>query len=321
MKVKFLGEIKTIRMIRKLVEKRNKEILVGIGDDCCVLKHGEILTTDSFLEGVHFDFRYFDYKTLGERITCATLSDIAAMAGKPILILVSLYLPKETKKEELIALYQGIEKISERFNCEVAGGDIVAAKKLGITLTALGKSEKPIRRNSAQVGDKVFLTGYLGLAETGRIALLNSFPRNQFPKAISRHLRPLPRIFEALKLRKRMNSLIDTSDGLSTDLSHIAKESRVRIKIFWERLPVSEETRRLCREKKIDLANFLFSAGEDFELLFTAQGKIPKKVMGLKITEIGICEKGEGVFWEREGKEYPLLPTGYDHLTPRKYSL
>ncbi|MEO0099134.1 MAG: thiamine-phosphate kinase [candidate division WOR-3 bacterium] len=315
MKVKELGEVKVISALKKLVKRRRREVLLGIGDDSCLLKNGEILTTDSFLAGVHFDLRYFDYRTLGERITCATLSDIAAMAGKPILILVSLYLPREMERKELLSLYQGIENICRRYNCQVAGGDIVASPKLGITLTALGKSDKAVRRDSARVGDKVFLTGYLGMAETGRIALAQGLSRKEYPKTIVRHLRPLPRIFEAWQMRKKLNSLIDTSDGLSTDLNHLARESKVKIKIFWEKLPIHKETKRLAKRLKIDLKDFLFSAGEDFELLFTSDKEIPKEIRGLKIAEIGKCEKGRGVFFIKEGKEYPLPPTGYDHLT------
>ncbi len=127
----------TIQAIRQSIKGRRKEIRVGIGDDACLLRDGTVFTTDSFLEGVHFDLRYFDYKRLGERITCATLSDIAAMAGKPVLLLVSLYLPKGMTRQELLSLYKGIERICGLYNCEVAGGDIVASNKLGITLSAL----------------------------------------------------------------------------------------------------------------------------------------------------------------------------------------
>lgn len=316
MKIKSLGEIKTIELIRRLIKKRNPEVIVGIGDDCCLLKGGLILTTDSFLDGVHFDLRWFDYKTLGERITCATLSDIAGMAGKPILILVALYLPKETEKEDLISLYQGIENIGQRYKFGVAGGDIVASPRLGITLTVLGRSDKPGRRDSARVGDKVFLTGYLGMAETGRLALAKGLSHKDYPESVDRHFRPLPRIFEAWQIRKRINSLIDTSDGLSTDINHIARESGVKINLFWEKLPVHQETNDLCRKGKMDLARFLLSSGEDFELLFTTNKKMPEEIRGVKITEIGQCEEGEGVFLIKRGRGYPLLPSGYDHLTP-----
>ncbi len=314
MELKHLGEVKTIQMIKKFAGKKNRFLEVGIGDDACVLKGGQILTTDSFLEGVHFDFSYFDHQSLGARVASATLADIAAMAGKPTLLLVSLYLPKETKKEELLFFYKGIKSICRKYNCAVAGGDIVASEKLGITLTALGQTDRPIKRSSAQVGDKVFVTGFLGLSETGRMAIRNGLPLRDYREATAKHLRPKPRIEEAWRLRKSINSLIDTSDGLSTDINHIARESKVKIKIFWEKIPIHKETRSLCEKMGIGLKNFVLSAGEDFELLFTTNKK-PPKIKGIKITEIGKCEKGEGVFLIEGDKEEILLPSGYDHLT------
>jgi len=302
----------------KNIQRRCSEIRLGIGDDACLLKDGTILTTDSFLEGVHFDLKYFDYQTLGERIACATLSDIAAMAGKPILILAALYLPKEMTTKELLSLYQGIENICRRYNCEIGGGDIVSSKRLGITLSALGKTDKPVLRSGARPKDRVFVTGYLGLAETGRKTMnIKSGYRN----SRARHLRPLPRIKEAWQLRTRLNSLIDTSDGLATDVNHLARESGVKIKIFWDKLPIHPETIKLCRKRHWAIERFVLSSGEDFELLFTTQKEMPKTIQGLKISEIGICEKGRGVFLIKEGgKEYPCPPIGYDHLWSRSIS-
>ncbi|MEO0084609.1 MAG: thiamine-phosphate kinase [candidate division WOR-3 bacterium] len=319
MRLTELGETKTIELIRKIIESqyRSASIKVGIGDDACVFKNGTIITTDAYLEDIHFSLDYFTLREVGERAVCGTLSDIAAMAGIPIAIFISTLLPKTLKKTDLQELYQGMQNITNRFKCEIAGGDIVAYPKLGLILTAVGKTKHAKLRSTAKPGEYLYVSGYCGLAETGRLVLANKLSKRDFPQSIKRHHCPIPRINEALKLNKFINALIDTSDGLSTDAFHISKESKVKITIFYEKLPIHIETTKLYSYiNKNTIDNVVLNGGEDYELLFTSdRPNLPLSIRGTKITQIGIIEPGQGVFIIKAGKEYPLKPAGYNHLT------
>jgi thiamine-monophosphate kinase len=324
MQLKQLGETKVIEIIKKIAVRRQPEVLVSIGDDASVLKDGTVITTDSYLENVHFDLSYMSIADVGKRAVCATLSDIAAMAAKPICLFIALFVPPPMKEKELKSLYQGMDEICRLFSVEIAGGDIVAAEKLGLSLTALGKTKKAILRSTARPGDYLYITGNIALAETGRMILntpLLSSPHRWGRKkvggkqAIQRHIEPIPRIFEAQKISRYATSMIDTSDGLSTDAFHLATESKIKIKIFAEALPVAPITKEIAKITKQSLQEFVYNSGEDYELLFTTKNELPlKKLFKTPITKIGMVEQGRGVWIVEKGKERRLLPKGYDHL-------
>ena len=333
MRLNQLGESKVIEIIKKITGRRQPEVLVSIGDDASVLKDGTVITTDSYLENVHFELAYMNFKDVGKRAACATLSDIAAMAAKPIGLFIALFVPPKMKEKDLISLYQGMDEICRIFAVEIAGGDIVAGEKLGLSLTALGKTKKAVLRSTARPGDYLYVTGNLALAETGRLALtlyakrqmpnarilkrkaLNVFC-SAFQPAIQRHMAPIPRIYEAQKLAKYATSMIDTSDGLSTDAFHLATESKVKIKIFADALPVTPITKEIVKITKQSWQEFVYNSGEDYELLFTAKKELSfNRIFKTLITKIGIVEKGRGVWIVEAGKERRLLPKGYDHFT------
>jgi thiamine-monophosphate kinase len=324
MQLKQLGETKIIEIIKRITSRRHPDVLVSIGDDACVLKDGTVITTDSYLEDVHFDLAYMSYKDIGKRVACATLSDIAAMAAKPICLFISLLIPPRMKESELKSLYQGIDEICRLFSVEIAGGDIVAANSLGLSLTALGKTKRPILRSTARPGDYLYITGSLALAEIGRLILstpLLSSPHRWGRKkvggeqAIQRHIAPIPRIFEAQKLAKYATAMIDTSDGLSTDAFHLATESKVKIKIFAEALPVASISKEIAKITKQSWQEFVYNSGEDYELLFTTRKELSiNQIFKIPVTKIGIVEQGRGVWIVEAGKERKLLPKGYDHL-------
>jgi thiamine-monophosphate kinase len=309
------GESRAIEFIARAVRHRNPEILKGIGDDAALYRDGLVVTTDAYLEGVHFDRAYMSLQDVGARAACGTLSDIAAMCARPIGVYVSLLAPRGITRRELAQLYHGMDGICREFKTEIAGGDIVASDKLGLALTALGKTRQPRLRSGAKPGDWVFLTGCLALAETGRLALKHGLNPARYRRAIERHLRPIPRIGEAAALARRIHGLIDTSDGLSTDAGHIATESALRIVLEYDKLPVSVETRQLTAELGIDLEPFAVSSGEDYELLFTS----PHSVLHIRdsavaLTRIGRVEEGSGVYLLAGGRRRRLRPSGYDHL-------
>jgi len=310
-----LGEAAAIELIARMVHHRNPEIRKAIGDDAALYRDGLVVTTDAYLEDVHFDRSYLDLSAVGARAMCGTLSDIAAMCARPIGVFVSLLVPAGVTRNELRKLYRGMDAVCSMFKTEIAGGDIVASPKLGLALTALGRTEHPALRSAARMGDWVYLTGDVALAETGRLALTHGLNPRNYAQAIERHACPIPRIKESLRLARHIHGLIDTSDGLSTDAGHIAIESRVRIVLDLDALPVSPETRRLAAELELDLTKFLISSGEDYELLFTSPDPALRlDRTAVRLTRIGHVEAGRGVFLVSGRRRRRLKPSGYDHL-------
>lgn len=314
-----LGETKVVELIQRTVKKRHN-VLVGIGDDACVLKDGKtVLTTDSYAQGVHFDLSYMSYRDVGTRCACACLSDIVAMGGKPVALLVALALPGNTRVEEIQQLYKGLDFVCKKLNCEIVGGDLIAFDRLVLTLTALGNTQKPLLRTAARAGDFLCVTGFAGLAETGRLLLTRKAKKKknrpaEVRKALARHLCPLPRIEVMTELRRGINALIDTSDGIATDARHIAEMSGVRIVIQPELLPIHPVTRSVAKKIGIEPFQFSITAGEDYELLFTAPFKPPAIINKVPVTVIGRVEKGSGLFLEQQNTITPLLNFGYDHF-------
>jgi thiamine-monophosphate kinase len=322
MRIEELGEAELIKIIRQVVKSR-QHLSVGIGDDACVLRDGKtVLTTDAYAQGVHFDPAYMNYHDIGSRCACACISDVVAMAAEPVILLVALALPKETVSSDVRKLYQGMEAVCQKMNCEIAGGDIIAFDRLILSLTALGRADTPRLRSDARPGEFLYLTGYAGLAETGRLLLARekekadrSTPRAQ--AAIKRHLLPLPRIQIIRKLKLQIGALIDTSDGLATDASHIAEMSRVRVVIYPQQIPIHAATFRLCQRLGINPVNFALTAGEDYELLFTSKEKLPNRIINIPVSMIGRIEPGRGLYREENGAIRPIKERGYDHLTTR----
>ena len=308
-----IGELDVIRYLRKRFPRRRSEVLKGIGDDAMVLRDGYVISTDSFFERTHFDLSYFSFYALGYHSMAATLSDLAAMGAAPIAALISLAVSNGIGMKAIRELYDGFDEITRKYKCDISGGDIVKNVTLGINITVIGRVRKPLLRSGALPGDSLYVTNFLGLAETGRIALKEKFPVNQYPDAIKQHLYPEPKIHEAFSIAKYATACIDTSDGLSTDASHIAEESNVKIVIDVAHVPVHTEVGKLCSLRGIDPMRFIISAGEDFELLFTAR-KLPK-ISHVKIFRIGTVTKGNGLYIEVKGQQRRIQPSGYEHIT------
>jgi thiamine-monophosphate kinase len=312
-----LTETAAIRLIAGIARRRNRDVLRAIGDDAALFRGGLVVTTDAYLEGVHFDRSYLELSAVGARAVCGTLSDIAALCGRPTGVFVALTVPGSFARRDFRELYQGMDAVCALFGAEIAGGDIIAGPRLSLALTALGRTRAPRLRSGARPGDFLYLTGGLALAETGRLALKHGLGPARFRTAIERHVCPLPRISEALELARFIHGLIDTSDGLATDAGHIARASRVRVVIESDRLPIAPETERLCQALELDAGRFACGSGEDYELLFTSpRGDLETRRLesGLRVTRIGRIGQGEGV-WLACGSRVSRLPAlGYDHL-------
>ncbi len=307
------GEAALIRLIERTVSSRG-QVKLGIGDDACVLKDGTVITTDAYAEGVHFDSDYMTFRQIGTRCACAAISDVVAMGAAPQVVLVALAMAGKMHNVQVRALYHGIEDVCSELSCEVGGGDIILADKLLLALTVTGKAKQPKLRSRARAGDHLYVTGHLGSAEAGRLALKHSLSRRHYSRLVQRHLKPLPRLAVVKKLFRKIRGLIDTSDGLATDAHHLAQESKVRIVLEPESFPILPQTLELCALLRTDPLHFALCSGEDYELLFTSIDLIPKNVKGIPVTRIGQVEAGAGLYLKRQGRTTKVRTHGYDHL-------
>ena len=305
-----MNEFELIAKISKVLGKTSSRVRVGIGDDCLVAvppKQNLISTIDSQVEGVHFNLKYTQPEDLGHKALAVNLSDIAAMGGKPLYALVSLGLPKKTGESFVLKMYRAMGKLARKYHCDIAGGNISRSPNLFVDICIIGENKRPHLRNAGRVGDKIYLTGYPGLSACG-LALLHKFGRKaekQFPMAVKRHLRPEPRLAEAQKLgvHHSIGCMIDVSDGLSSELHHLAKASGVKIEINLAKVPVHPELGKAAALLKIDPRDWIFNGGEDYELLFSARQMTPR--ISPWVTEIGVLKKGRGV---------NLLARGFHHF-------
>jgi thiamine-monophosphate kinase len=331
MELNKIGEFGLIDLIRKKIYIRDKRVVLNIGDDAAVLRGSKnkllVLTTDTLMEKVHFDLRYCSYKDVGWKSMAANLSDIAAMGGIPLAGIISLGISSGTKVEDILKLYSGLKTLAKRFRCPVVGGDIFSSRALVITISLLGEVEKNLFkiRSGAKIGDLICVTGDLGGAEAG-LRLLKKSLKNKIPfnnSIIKKHLNPYPRINESRILVKNLNiaSMIDISDGLSSDLYHICEGSNKGALIYADKIPLSQKTREACRLLSLSPLNLALSSGEEYELLFTLNPEEEKKLLKttqskFKISIIGkIKNIKEGVkILDRNGRIRNLKKTGYRHF-------
>jgi len=321
-----IGEWRLVELIReKLKLPRSDEVLVDIGDDaaCVKLEGPSVLTTDSYLEDVHFSLRHYDFRDIGYRSLASSLSDVAAMGAEPRFVLISLQIPLETTVEDVERLYAGMIELAHRFDFRIVGGDTVRSRSVGIVCTVIGQADEPIERRGAKPGDAIFVTGELGSSAFGLYLMKAQIHTPESADFIEIHKRPFPRVEEGRLLSHSgvVSAMIDISDGLAMDIHHLAHESGVGALIHFETLPAHEGLQRLAAEYDQRAADFILYGGEDYELLFTIpserRGTVPSRVTtktGTKITEIGRIVEENRVELEKGG-EVSLLPRrGYDHF-------
>lgn len=329
-----LGEFGLIQRIRGRRRLRGREIIVGIGDDAAVVKPRpgmlSLLTVDTLVEGVHFDLRLATPEQIGWKALAVNLSDIAAMAGIPRAFLVSLGVSRRTPLLTVDGIYSGLLRAGRRFGVPLAGGDTVASPIISISVTVWGEVERgrATLRSGARVGDSIYVTGDLGASSAGLLWLRGKrgLPVNPSSRAVVRkHLLPVPRLKEARLLTEslRVHGLIDISDGLASDLSHICTESGVGARIHESLIPVSPATARVAQAFGKDPLDLALDGGEDYELLFTVAPREAGKAVDLfsrsarvSVTRIGkIIRAKAGILRVNEqGEMFPLPARGYDHF-------
>jgi thiamine-monophosphate kinase len=306
---------------RKLLSKIGSgRLIAGIGDDCAVLRPSLgadlLVTTDFSLEGVHFRREWHPPESIGHRCLARGLSDIAAMGGEPVAAFLSLAIPPDLAQTWVDRFLKGLLKLARQFGVALAGGDTSQSPSGLLTdVIVIGSVPKDgaILRSGARPGDRIYVTGALGESATA-LSLLYSKKKID-RKKFSGHFFPIPRIQAAQTLRSRKipTSMIDISDGLSTDLSHICEESHVGAEIWAQQIPKAKVGRR-AKTVALELA---LHGGEDYELLFTASSdrSVPSRLAGVPITCIGEITRRKQMFLvDENGSRSILSPRGWEHF-------
>jgi len=331
LKLSQAGEFGLIERIRRIVGDKDPGVVLGIGDDAAVFRSTPgwltVLTTDALVEGVHFHLRYTPTESLGWKALAVNISDVAAVGGIPRYAVVSLALPAKWSVEDVEALYRGMVRCGKAYGCRLVGGDTV--RSLGgcfLSVALVGEVEEKyiIRRSGAQEGDLLCVTGEIGGARAGLEVLSAGQDRERFPESVSRFLEPRVRLQEARFLAQKVgvSSMIDISDGLSSEVQHLCRESHLGCRLWEEKIPLEREVILWAGEQGEDVSTYALGSGEEYELLFTVakskfehwqkQGEDKNKV---KTTVIGeMFPKKEGIKVVRRGKAFPLLAKGWDHF-------
>lgn len=317
------GEFGLIHHLTKNIELQNASSVLGVGDDAAVIDHfgkQTVITTDMLIEGVHFDLAYTPLKHLGYKSVVVNLSDIYAMNAVPTQITLSIGISSRFSVEALDEFYDGVYAACEEYGVDLIGGDTCSSQKgFIVSVTAIGEivNDKIVQRSTAQKGDLICVSGDLGAAYLGLLFLerekkifLESpqvqpdLENEQY--VIGRLLKPRARkdmveFFESQNILP--TSMMDISDGLSSELLHISQKSGVGCVIYEEKLPIAEDTKMAAYKFEIDPTACALSGGEDYELLFTIkQEDYEKLTLNEQISVIGyITEAEEGTIIKTKG--------------------
>ena len=330
-----MGEFGLIDHLTRNFKVKNASTLRGVGDDCAVLDYDgkkTLVTTDLLLEGIHFDLTYTPLKHLGYKAVAVNLSDVYAMNGTPRQVTVSLGISKRFTVEHINELYAGIYTACEKYGVDLVGGDTSASVTgLLISITCIGEAagDEIVYRNGARDTDLVCVSGDLGAAYMG----LQLLERERVASAgqkdfqpdfagreylLERQLKPEPRadvIAEMRQLGIRPTAMMDVSDGLSSELLHICKQSNVGCRIYEDRIPIDYQTAVMAEELNMNLVTAAMNGGEDYELLFTVPLTQHEKVEQMKTARlIGRITKPElGAFMvTRDDNELHIRAQGWN---------
>lgn len=331
-----LGEFGLIDRLTQHIQIKNKSTLKGVGDDAAVFDYGDkcmVFSTDLLTEGVHFNLMYVPLKHLGYKSVIVNLSDIYAMNARPKQITVSLAISNKFSVEAVEELYSGIHLACENYGVDLVGGDTTSSLTgLTISISALGEArqEDLVYRSGAKPGDLLCVSGDLGGAYMG-LQLLerenevfkvnpNEQPQLQgYDYILGRQLKPEARgdvvnVFEKLKIKP--TSMIDISDGLSSEILHLCKNSKVGCNLFEEKVPMDLQTKKMAEELNINPLVAALNGGEDYELLFTLTpddaGKLKNDPDFTVIGEITKAAEGANLL-TTGGSKIALQAQGWEH--------
>ncbi len=332
-----LGEFGLIDHLTSDIKPVNATTLKGVGDDAAVIDQGEYVTLvskDLLTEGIHFDLSYTPLKHLGYKAAVVNISDICAMNGKAEQLLVGISVSNRFSVEALDELYAGIKLACDKYKVDLVGGDTTSsASGLFISVTVIGRAKKDevVYRSTARENDLICVSGDLGAAYMGLLLLerekqvFKANPGMQpdldgYDYVLERQLKPEARVDILEKLKEagiKPTAMIDISDGLASEVLHLAKDSGLGCRIFENKLPVDVVTGDVAAEFRIDPTTAAMNGGEDYELLFTVNINDFDKVKEMPgIHVIGhMLEKAEGEYLiSNGGSLYPIEAQGYNHM-------
>ena len=301
MRISELGEFGLINLIHSNITKSEnskltpwKEVVAGIGDDAAAWQfndHLQLATTDTLVQDIHFDLDVINWEELGWKALAVNLSDIAAMGGIPKYALLALALPGELEVENIFKFTDGMLHLAKKLRVAIVGGNIAAAPNVVITVTIIGCSEGEsiLKRSTASPGDRIAVTGYLGLSaaalEMFKAKTISDLKLHNVLRQA--HFKPMPKVKEGrLLVKQGVKTAIDISDGLIADLDHICESSRVNAKININQVPIHP----VVTENFPNYRELALSGGEDYELLFTADEATinrVKQTLDCTVTVIG----------------------------------
>ena len=347
MEIATIGEFGLIDRLTNGLSPKNQSTKYGVGDDCAVLSypdHEVLVTTDLLMEGVHFDLTYTDLQHLGYKAVMVNLSDVFAMNGTPRQVTVSLAISKRFSVEDIEQLYTGMRLACEKWNVDIVGGDTTASYTgLAISITCIGEADKDdiVYRNGARDTDLVCVSGDLGAAYMGLQllerekavyyqmlnekkqkgeGLVEAFQPDFSGKEylLQRQLQAEARGDIIQRLREagiRPTAMMDVSDGLSSELRHICKQSGVGCRIFEKNLPIDYQTAVMAEEMNMNVTTCALNGGEDYELVFTVPIGDREKVEAIDdVKLIGYItdQKYGHILVSRDGQEFELKAQGWN---------
>lgn len=326
-----ISELEIISIIRRAVSDQGLDGLkVPIGDDAALVECGSqqvLLTIDAFHEEVHFSCDTHSPADIGWKAVSGAVSDVAAMGGVPRAVLLSLAFGAAPSRKELRQLLKGVLDACSHYGASLAGGDTTRTTSgLSVTVSVLGipGTVRPVLRSGARVDDCICVTGELGGSAAGLYLLENGLQelKQEFPGQVRRHLRPVAQLrASALLAKLGVNAMIDISDGLTTDLTHICKESSVGCEVDRSLVPISGETKELASRTSMDPLKWALDGGEDYELLFTCYPGLldmhrdTMAEWGIRMTAIGrIVEEEKGRRLVGKGRPCTMKGKGFEHF-------
>jgi thiamine-monophosphate kinase len=333
--VVVIAEKALIAQVRRLAGARRPAVVAGIGDDCAVLRlepgrgkargkakdkskeNDTLVTTDFTLEGIHFRRDWHSPESVGRRCLARGLSDIAAMGGEPVAAFLSLALPRDLPQSWVGRFARSLISLTERYGMTLAGGDTAESPNgvlADIVVVGTVPKGRAVLRSGARPGDRIYVSGELGGSAAAVWQMRKRSKKKLNPREHPRHFFPEPRIELGRVLREEglASAMIDTSDGLSTDLVHICEESGVGAELRAEVIPRASVG---WPALEVDL-QFALHGGEDYELLFTSpHGKrVPSRIAGIAVTQIGHITRQRKIFLRNRGRVYELEPLGWEHF-------